>query len=167
MNAETLKSLNETGSGAADSIRALLAAVQLDWQRFEELQDERDSHDEQESGNTWAEQCPDDAAELAEMEEAANGCADEDAARQLLDEDPLEVTFRSSWVESGAEMEPSEFCILLTTGGPAVRVIGELDSGSVYRARLEVQDWGTPWTTYDEPGLTEVLMDYARNVIGE
>lgn len=167
MNAGTLKSLNETGSGAAEAIRTLLAAVQLDWERFEELQDDRDGHDEEESGNTWAEECPGDAAELADLEEAANGCDDEDAARRLLDEDPLEVTFRSSWVSAGVDMQPDEFCILLTTGGPAVRVIGELDSGSVYLARLEVQDWGTPWTAYNEPGLTEALMDYARNIIGE
>jgi hypothetical protein len=51
----------------------------------------------------------------------------------------------------------------LTTGGPAVRIIGELDGGEVESARLEVQDWGTPWTEHCTTGDdNEALLSYAR-----
>ena len=47
--------------------------------------------------------------------------------------------------EDGAKAE--EFEILLCTGGPACRIIGDLDQhGQPDRPRLQYQDWGTPWT---------------------
>jgi hypothetical protein len=37
----------------------------------------------------------------------------------------------------------------LSTGGPALRIRGELDEHKQPdRAWLEYQDWGTPWTQY-------------------
>jgi hypothetical protein len=71
-------------------------------------------------------------------------------------------------------MEWEEFNILLSTGGPAVRIMGELRYGEPYRAWLEVQDWFTPWTQYygtnnpDDPHSwanqpsQDVLLTYAR-----
>jgi hypothetical protein len=50
--------------------------------------------------------------------------------------------------QESAALEPSEFMILLCTGGPAVRIVGELNRGEPCRAWLEYQDWGTPWTRY-------------------
>ncbi len=48
------------------------------------------------------------------------------------------------------------------TGGPATRIIGELNEhGEPTRARLQVQDWGTPWTDY-RGGDQETLLTYAR-----
>jgi hypothetical protein len=45
------------------------------------------------------------------------------------------------------EWQANRFELLLTTGGPAVRIMGELDEcNEPTRAWLEVQDWGTPWT---------------------
>ena len=42
---------------------------------------------------------------------------------------------------------PEEFEILLCTGGPACRIVGDLDeSCQPSSARIEHQDWGTPWT---------------------
>jgi hypothetical protein len=59
-------------------------------------------------------------------------------------------------------MEASEFCILLCTGGPAARILGELDEhGEPYRAWMEYQDWGTPWTQF-VPANQDVLLSYAR-----
>jgi hypothetical protein len=72
------------------------------------------------------------------------------------------------------DREAEEFNILLATGGPAVRIVGELDQGEPSRAWLEVQDWFTPWTEYvgttskSDPGMLEnqasqdVLLTYAR-----
>ena len=87
-----------------------------------------------------------------------------DAARQTIDEDPLSVEVRCGWYSPGAAEEhrdPEEFCILLGTGGPATRIIGTLLHGEAESARLQAQDWGTPWTDYR--GADEaVLLDYAR-----
>lgn len=76
---------------------------------------------------------------------------DEDDARQTIQEDPLSVQVRSDWYTLGAddtEKAPAEFEILLCTGGPAVRIVGDLDSGSPSHPRIQHQDWGTPWTEY-------------------
>lgn len=73
---------------------------------------------------------------------------DEDGARERIQEDPLSLEVRSGWTTPGAEMEPAEFCLLLCTGGPAVRIVGDLDRGEPSRPRVQHQDWGTPWTEY-------------------
>ena len=63
-------------------------------------------------------------------------------------EAPLSVEIRSGWREpgDGASMDPDEFRILLSTGGPALRIMGELDRCEPSRCWLEIQDWGTLWT---------------------
>jgi hypothetical protein len=49
--------------------------------------------------------------------------------------------------------KPSEFMILLCTGGPAVRIRGELDRYSEpEKPRIEYQDWFTPWQTLPDVG---------------
>lgn len=78
----------------------------------------------------------------------------EDTAIETIQEGPLSVLVRSDWYEpSGPDSDhsggPAEFEILLCTGGPAVRIRGELDDNcQPSRAWMEYQDWGTPWTTY-------------------
>lgn len=75
----------------------------------------------------------------------------EEEARQTIQEDALSVEVRSDWDSPGAENgnKPTEFKILLCTGGPAVQIIGKL---SQYQepesARLQYQDWFKPWTDY-------------------
>ena len=66
----------------------------------------------------------------------------EDAASELA----LSVCVRSGWTAVGDAMEPEEFEILLTTGGPGCRIVGDLNGGEPCRAELQHQDWGTPWT---------------------
>lgn len=163
----------------AESIAAMVAALELDYDRLEELRELRDDFDPGESlGDngepiTWAEQCPDEAEELRELEAAALGgeaspeyaCKDHDEARQRIEEDALSVQVRSGWTDPGTEeFEPEEFEILLCTGGPAVRIRGELDgNGEPSRAWLEYQDWGTPWTEYHGEGCErETLLTYCR-----
>lgn len=69
---------------------------------------------------------------------------------------PLTVRIRSAWHNPGEAFTAAEFEILLSTGGPACRIIGELDSGSVAwqsgcRPVLQHQDWFKPWieASYD------------------
>jgi hypothetical protein len=96
------------------------------------------------------------------LQAQAGDCADEDDARQRIDEDPLSVEVRSDWSAPGESLEATEFRILLCTGGPAVQIRGELDRGEPVRAWLEYQDWGTPWTRYFGAEST-VLCRYAGN----
>jgi len=81
-------------------------------------------------------------------------------ARSVI-EQVLSVEIRSGWVAAltleGAE--PEEYKILLATGGPGVRIVGDLDQGQPRSATLQVQVWLTPWTDHrcDE----EILLEFA------
>lgn len=66
-----------------------------------------------------------------------------------IQEDPLSVEVRTGWYNPGSQdAQPEEYQILLCTGGPACRIIGELENGQPCSAKIEHQDWGTPWTEY-------------------
>lgn len=85
-------------------------------------------------------------------------------ALQRIQEDPLSIEVRSGWYTPGSTPEPEEFKILLGTGGPAVRIVGELDNyDQPSSATLQVQDWFTPWVsvvcTTEE---REKLLEYAQ-----
>jgi hypothetical protein len=71
-----------------------------------------------------------------------------DRAQTAIHEAPLSVEVRSGWYRPcDANPEPLEYRILLTWGGPAAQITGQLDAyGQPDTARLEYQDWGTPWT---------------------
>lgn len=84
---------------------------------------------------------------------------DEEAASEAIQEDPLSLEVRSGWTSMGSDLEAEEYCLLLSTGGPAVRIIGELNNGEPTSAKLEVQDWWTPWTEYRKAD-DDVLMKY-------
>jgi hypothetical protein len=99
---------------------------------------------------------------LIELEAAAGGCTDEHEARQRIQEHPLEVLIRSDWTAPGTPLEACKFSILLCTGGPAVRIVGDLDQGGPWRARLEYQDWGTGWTQWTEAD-SDTLCEYAAH----
>ena len=79
---------------------------------------------------------------------------------------------RSGWYSPGAQdTKPAEYEILLTTGGPALRIIGELSQhGEPESATLQWQDWGTPWTDLHMSELTcsaseadAILLSYAAH----
>jgi hypothetical protein len=80
-------------------------------------------------------------------EEDRENYHNEEEAQQSIEEDPLSVEVRSDWHSPGdGDNKPTDFTILLCTGGPACRIIGELDEyQQPDRARIEYQDWFTPW----------------------
>ena len=89
-------------------------------------------------------------------------------SEQVLDriqEDPLSLQVRTDWYTPGeTDNKPTDYNILLCTGGPACRIIGDLDEyGQPETARIEYQDWGTPWTEYRETTVEEddFLLAYA------
>lgn len=71
-----------------------------------------------------------------------------------IQEMPLSVQVRGGWHNAGdtdAAREAVEYEILLTTGGPALRIIGDLgDYSNPTNARVQYQDWGTPWTDFND-----------------
>ena len=87
---------------------------------------------------------------------------DRDTILERIQEEPLSIQVRSYWCEPEAKMEAGEFEILLATGGPACRIIGELDEYKLpYNIQIQGQDWGTPWITYGAAD-PEVLFRYAN-----
>lgn len=91
---------------------------------------------------------------------------DEDSARRQIDEAPLEVSVRGDWHTPGDQEagEPTEYYILLGTGGPAARIRGELDRGQPSTAVFEYQDWFKPWTAANNLSNeeTSTLLEYAQ-----
>lgn len=198
--------LQEIGKAAYAGIANMVSALQCDYDRLEELREERDSHAnelpdsefppchcpscgcgsytatylemhidllecgscnrrwvEDDDGNkrslTWGEELPDAADELKELEQEAGDCSDADEARERIQEDALSVRIFGERVNG--EWEADRFELLLATGGPAVRILGELDGNNEpCRAWIEVQDWGTPWTQYFDAD-SDVLLAYA------
>ena len=141
------------------SICEMLTAADLDWDRLEELRDMKAEAEED-----CAAMDAEDLEELAELEAAAGDYASREEAEEAIYNDPLSIQYRSGWADSADEMRPEEFSILLCTGGPAVRIVGEFDwNGQPYNARFEYQDWGTPWTMLFE-GQSDAL-EYAQRVI--
>ena len=62
----------------------------------------------------------------------------------------LSVEFRSGWTSNPNELEIEEFKILLTWGGPALRVIGDLNQyKEPENVKMQFQDWGTLWTDFE------------------
>lgn len=133
------------------SICEMIAAYDVDYDRLEELQDERDNYTALNRdghmtmiGADWAKDNPGDAEELAELENAAGDCESQDDAETHIHEGPLSIEYRSEWVSPGEEMTPSEFRILLCTGGPHVEIVGEIDhNGEPSRCWVNYRDWGT------------------------
>ena len=72
---------------------------------------------------------------------------DADKLRERIEEMPLSIQVRDGWRNPGGESGGAEeFEILLSTGGPALRIHGRIGGD----AALQWQDWGTPWTDYTD-----------------
>lgn len=86
-----------------------------------------------------------------------------EAAEQAVHELPLSLLVRDGWRQLGADAgAPEEFELLLATGGPAVRIWGELDEYAQPkedRCFLQWQDWFTPW---EDLGLDTLEREVVR-----
>ena len=113
----------------------------------------------------------DSIREMVDAYQDATNAGQEDlfeAAERAIHEDALSVEVRSGWYMPGdqnADTKPAEYRILLSTGGPAVQIVGELNEhGEPESAVMQVQDWFIPWTDFvpqhEEPG--RVMLTYAR-----
>jgi hypothetical protein len=149
------RDLQDIGRSAYESIAEMVAALECDYDRLAELREERAALDNPDDLNEW------DFQELEGLEAAAGDCESREDAERRIQEDPLSIEVRSGWVAIGDPFEAEEFNILLATGGPALRIRGELNGEEPSRAWLEVQNWFTPWTQYHDAD-PEVLLTYAR-----
>ena len=129
-----------TATGHAQTIEALYELHRWDANTAKSLTDE----------------AKDILADLAWSNDGSTADAFQDAVTEYAHEMPLTVRIRSDWHNPGETFTAAEFEILLSTGGPACRIIGELDSGSVAwqsgcRPVIQHQDWFKPWTesSYD------------------
>jgi len=159
MSTKQENALVEIGRNSFSAIAEMVAALEVDYDRLQELNDMA-------SGSAWN-GTAEESEERAALRAAAGDCESREAAEQRIHDDPLSLEYRTGWIVADQwgedDKAPAEFCLLLTTGGPAVRIIGELDSGEVESARLEVQDWGTPWTEHRLAAEeNEVLLAYCR-----
>lgn len=151
--AQKYQALQEIGETSAKCLAEMVAALECDYDRLEELREEREGWEEDEDlpeprAKHWAIAYPDEAEELAELEAAAGDCEDREDAEQRIQEDPLSIELSGTW-SAGTTPEADRAIILLGTGGPAVRIVCELNSSmEPCRAWIEAQDWGTSWTEY-------------------
>jgi hypothetical protein len=157
------RDLQEIGANAYASICEMVAALECDYDRLNDLSAEKadliiatEAEDDTERAGArvaLAEWIQENGEELKELTESAGECESREDAEQRIQEDPLSLEVRSGWTTLDEPLQAEEFNILLATGGPAVRIMGELDQGQPTRAWLEVQDWFTPWTQYH--GVTD------------
>ena len=88
----------------------------------------------------------DSIIEMVDNLENAETDEEREQAETAISEDPLSLQVRSGWYEPGGNSDPEEFEILLCTGGPAARIIGELNKyQEPEKVVIEGQDWFTPW----------------------
>lgn len=164
--------LQEIGRNAYASIESMIDALLCDYDRLEELTDEREAlvddletaedQDKAEAAKALASWDEVDGEELTALKALAGDCKSEDEARERIQKDDLSIEVRSGWTPLGDTLTADEFMILLSTGGPATRIVGELDeNGEPYRAWLEAQDWFQPWTRYFN-AEQDVLLAYAQ-----
>lgn len=160
-----------------NSVAAMVAALNVDYDRLETLKDELAEIKEEFDADpanagvdfAWiARNHPNFSSEqydeLAQLIADAGENTDEDRAREAIQNDALEVQVREDWKNPGEDSTPSEFMILLCTGGPAVRIMGDLDEYlTPCRAYIEYQDWGTPWTMLDSTYVSQaILLQYCQ-----
>lgn len=88
---------------------------------------------------------------------------DQDKALEEIQEGPLSVQISGTW-SPGETPEADGFEILLSTGGPALRIKGDLGQWmEPSRAYLQMQDWGTPWTdVFLDHEDSQALLTYAQ-----
>lgn len=149
----------DNAKGWAGTIAEMVAALECDYARLADLREDRADHaDDTAADGLLAEWNEEYGEELADLITAATYegelQTDSEGMRERIQESPLSIEVRSGWYSPTGETQPSEdFMILLSTGGPALRIRGELSEYcEPTRAWLEYQDWGTPWTEYHGEG---------------
>lgn len=103
---------------------------------------------------------------LREAEDADDSGEAAESAREAIQDDALSVQIRGGWYSPGEKAPAAEeYEILLSTGGPATRIVGQLGEwNEPETARLEYQDWFVPWSAEGTAATvdSDVLLSYVR-----
>jgi hypothetical protein len=129
----------------------------------------------EENARAWISSIVEMVAALTAAHDLENDDAQDAAlanAEQTIRESVLSVQVRSGWYDPCGSTEtssaPAEYEILLTTGGPACRIIGELNEhGDPTCAELQKQGWGTPWARVTESRRNALLTFAQQFYYGE
>lgn len=154
-----------------ESIVAMVAALECDFDQIEELENDIESleSDQEELMGDWdgtseltappeflewekvnGESLDSMREELAELKKEAGNCADQEDAQQRIQDHPLSVEYRSGWSNPGEDLTPEEFRVVLCTGGPHVEIVGDLNRhGEPASVRVLYRDWGTSGELFD------------------
>ena len=111
-----------------------------------------------ENAASWYETIQDQLARLKAECRPEGGNEAYETIREEIQDSPLAVDVRSGWHSPGSAGEPAEFQILLSTGGPALRIVGKLGLFNCPEdSRLQWQDWGTPWAdcSFADPAILD------------
>ena len=133
------------------SIVGMIRAMECDFDRLEELRDEKRDYLTFEGYE-----------ELADLEEQAGGYAGAEEARDAIYETPLSVEVRSGWHAVGDDAgDPEEFRIVLCTGGPHVELTGDI-GGTV---RVVFKEWGESGEYYPDADERSALEQFVSMLI--
>lgn len=129
------------------SILELVAAYEMDWERFEEMKEEREFFKKEELYAELVEWEEENLEEWEELAEIAGDYEDQVLVREAMLENALSCETRTDWSSNSGDNEPAEFRLCLMTGGGHVEVMGELGQyGEPVQAWIQYCDWGTPMT---------------------
>ena len=115
----------------------------------EQYDKKKHQDEQQDNAKKQAEAQFDSIKELLENVKNAKTDEEREDAETAIHEDPLSAEVKKKYE------------ILLCWGGPACRIIGDLDEhNEPETAQLQYQDWFTTWTEY--PCDEETLLEYTR-----
>lgn len=161
-------------------IHDLITASQVDYDRIEELVEERATWLEENpgrflepndprDGGRWYLANPDEAEELDELRLQAGEFKSQEAVEEQIRELPLSVLVRSTWQEPGQTLTQAEYRITLSAGGPSCWLQGDVDADGTLgnTVRVRYADWGEVgelFNTTDEQ--RSALLDFVRYFFG-
>ena len=150
----------EQAQAQLNTIIEMVEAYEMDWERFEEMKEERE-HFKEEGLHTELLNLEEEWEELSGI---AGDYEDQDSVREAMLDNALSVETRTDWSTNPYDNEPAEFRILLCCGGPSVEIQGELNEyGEPSYAWIQYQDWGTPMTRLDiSPNDWDTLLTYCN-----
>jgi len=64
----------------------------------------------------------------------------------------LSLEVRSDWQSIGDNLEPTQGRLLISTGGPALQVLLDIDNDQGSDPCLQIADWGCNWRDYKPKG---------------
>lgn len=155
------------------AIVAAMTAYNCDYDRIEELVEERATWLEENpgrflhtndprDGGRWYLANPDEAEELDELRLQAGEYKSQEDAEEAINETPLSIEVRSAWTTlDEGKLTPAEYRIVLCTGGPHVELVGQLDShNEPVTVRVLYSDWGCHGQLFDFDH--DPLLEFAR-----